>query len=58
MISRQIHLMLICVGDSNVLPEVSSFTGTVLHNISEVVSNPSIGFSNSSLRAVAIDGNF
>uniref|UniRef100_A0A1X7VF86 Staphylococcus aureus surface protein A n=3 Tax=Amphimedon queenslandica TaxID=400682 RepID=A0A1X7VF86_AMPQE len=43
-------------GDSDVLPEISSFTGIILHNISENVSNPSVGFALDDVNATVIDG--
>lgn len=56
MIHSHISLDPLFLGNSNVLPEVSPFTGTNLHVISENVSNPSIGFSANSISALSIDG--
>ena len=54
--SEMFSLLCLYADESDVLPEISPFSGSVLFVIEEGVANAAVGFSNASLQATVIDG--
>ena len=51
-----LYFWLLILDESDVLPEISPFIGSVEHVIEEGVANAQLGFSVASVQATVIDG--